>query len=369
MKASLKKLTTSILVLTAVAFVFFKYREYIQNPWTRDGQVRAEIIQLTSRVSGPIVSLPIKDNQFVKAGDVLFVIDPRTFEASYEQAKASFERTRDTYEAGVRQVEVAQAQVEAARASVLQAASKVRQLDSVIEKNKAEYLRQQELLPQQATSLKAVERTKASYEVSMEEHKGAVAALAQSKAALGKAEASLAEVQANLGQLGDANAGIRAARAALRQAELNLEFTTVKAPLDGYVTNLNLRLGSHAVANQPILALLDVNSYWVQGFFKETLVGDIQAGNEAIVTLMTYPDQPIKGTVDSIGWGISQQNGSTGFELLPNVSPTFEWIRLAQRVPVRIRLGEVPDNIQLRVGTTASVLVRTRSAGTAEGEQ
>jgi len=367
MKASLKKITTGILVLAAAVFVFFKYREYIENPWTRDGQVRADIIQITSRVTGPIVSLPIKDNQFVKAGDILFVIDPRTFEASYDQAKASLDKTGDTYEAGIRQVEVAKAQVEAAKASVLEAASRVRQLDSVIEKNKAEYKRQQELLPQQATSQKAVERTKASYEVSVEEHKGAVAALAQSKATLNKAEASLAEAQANLGKLGDANAGIRAARAALRQAELNLEFATVKAPLDGYVTNLNLRLGSNAVANQPALALLDVNSYWVQGFFKETLIANMQHGDEAVVTLMTYPDQPLKGTVDSLGWGISQHDGSTGFELLPNVSPTFEWIRLAQRVPVRIHLEEIPKDVQLRVGTTASVLVRTRSASTAEG--
>jgi multidrug resistance efflux pump len=360
MKASLKNLTTGILVLAAAAFVFFKYREYIENPWTRDGQVRADIIQVTSRVSGPIVSLPIKDNQFVKAGDVLFVIDPRTFEASYDQAEASLDKTGDNYEAGIRQVEAAKAQVEAAKASVLEAGSAVRQLDSVIEKNKAEYKRQQELLPQQATSQKSVERTKANYQVSLEKRKGAIAALAQSKATLSKAEASLSEAQASLGKLGDANAGIRAARAALRQAELNLEFTTVRAPVDGYVTNLNLRLGSNAVANQPALALLDVSSYWVQGFFKETLVANMQNGDEAVVTLMTYPDQPLRGKVDSLGWGISQQDGSTGFELLPNVSPTFEWIRLAQRVPVRIHLDEVPEGVRLRVGTTASVLVRTQ---------
>jgi multidrug resistance efflux pump len=76
---------------------------------------------------------------------------------------------------------------------------------------------------------------------------------------------------------------------------------------------------------------------------------------------MSYPDTPIEGHVDSLGWGIAQQDGSTGFELLPNISPTFEWIRLAQRVPVRIHLAEVPEGIKLRVGTTASVLVKTDS--------
>jgi len=102
-----------------------------------------------------------------------------------------------------------------------------------------------------------------------------------------------------------------------------------------------------------------VNSYWIHGFFRETTIGGIQKGDRAIITLMSYPDTPIEGHVDSLGWGIAQQDGSTGFELLPNISPTFEWIRLAQRVPVKIHLTEVPEGIELRVGTTASVLVMT----------
>ena len=127
----------------------------------------------------------------------------------------------------------------------------------------------------------------------------------------------------------------RGSEGCVRQAELNLEFTQVRAPVDGYITNLNLRFGSQAVANQAALALVDVNSYWVVGFFKENLVGDIKPGDRAIVTLMSYPDTPLEGQVDSLGWGIAQQDGSTGFELLPTISPTFEWIRLAQRVELR----------------------------------
>jgi multidrug resistance efflux pump len=176
-------------------------------------------------------------------------------------------------------------------------------------------------------------------------------------------EANLAEAKANLGAAGDANASIRVARAAVRQAELDLEFTQVRAPVDGYITNLNLRLGSQAVANQPTLALVDVNSFWICGFFKETAIGKIGEGVKAVVTLMAYPDAPLEGYVDSIGWGIAQQDGSTGFELLPTVSPTFEWIRLAQRVPVRIHLTNVPKEVKLRVGTTCSVLVMTGTAG------
>ena len=135
----------------------------------------------------------------------------------------------------------------------------------------------------------------------------------------------------------------------------------IRAPVDGYVTNLNLRLGSQAVANQPTLALVDVNSFWICGFFKETAIGKIGEGVKAVVTLMAYPDAPLEGYVDSIGWGIAQQDGSTGFDLLPSISPTFEWIRLAQRIPVRIHLDEVPEGVALRVGTTASVMVMTRA--------
>jgi len=294
---------TGSIVLLAALVLSFKYRNYVENPWTRDGQVCAEVVQITPRVSGPIVNLPIRDNQFVKTGTLLFEIDPRTFQASLDQVSAS----------------------------VQQAESVIKEIDSEIEKNKAEFERQQELLPQRATSQKSVERAEANYEVSLEKRKGALGSLAQ-------------------------------AQASLRQAELNLEFTQIKAPVDGYVTNLNLRLGSNPVANQPALALVDVSSYWVYGFFKETLIAKIRNGDKAIVTLMAYPNSPIEGYVDSLGWGIAQQDGSTGFELLPNVSPTFEWIRLAERVPVRVHLDKIPKEIQLRVGTTASVQVKTGTA-------
>ena len=200
-----------------------------------------------------------------------------------------------------------------------------------------------------------------NYEVSLEKKQEALANLTQAQATLNNSEAALAEAIANRGAEDGANAKIREAKAAVRQAELNLEFTQVTAPVDGYITNLNLRLGTQAVANQPVVALVDTDSYWIHGFFKETDIANMNAGDKAIVTLMTYPDSPLSGEVDSLGWGIAQQDGSTGFELLPNVNPTFEWIRLAQRVPVRIHLTDVPEDVELRVGTTASVLVMTES--------
>ena len=359
MKFEQKYLWTGLIVLVAILVVLVKYWDYVANPWTRDGQVRAKVVQITPRVSGRIVELVVQDNQFVKESDLLFQIDPRTYKASLEQAQAKYDKTRDSYFAQVKNVEAAKAQVEVTRTRVLQAQIKIKELDAEIEKNKAEYARQQELLPKKATSQKSLERARANYQVSVQKRSGAEANVAEAKANLIQAGADLAEAKANLGEIGDANASIREARAAVEEAKLNLEFTTVVAPADGYVTNLNLWLGSQAVTNKPAMAFVDVNSFWVHGFFRENTIEHMRKGNKAIVTLMSYPNSPMEGHVDSLGWGIAQQDGSTGTDLLPNVSPTFEWIRLAQRIPVRIHLDKVPKDVQLRVGTTASVLVMT----------
>lgn len=368
MKKMFKLTLTGVVVIIAVGLILFKYWDQVVNPWTRDGQVRADVIQITPRVSGPIVNLTVEDNQFVKAGDLLFEIDPRTFQASLDQAKANFDKIGDNYIVQQKQVDSAREQVTSSKAQIQQAQSGIHQIDSTIQKNRLELDRQKELIPQKATSQKMVDRAQANYDIALEQRKGAIASLAQAKANVGKAEASLAQAQATLGSLGATNPAVREAQSAVRQAELNIEFTSVRAPVDGYVTNLNLRLGSHTVANQPVLALVDVNSFWIHGFFKETQIERIAPGNKAIVTLMSYPDSPIEGHVDSIGWGISQNDGSSGHNLLPAISPTFEWIRLAQRLPVRIQLSEVPEPVALRVGTTASVLVMTGSSKPAASE-
>jgi len=133
----------------------------------------------------------------------------------------------------------------------------------------------------------------------------------------------------------------------------------VRAPVDGYVTNLKLRYGTQTVANQPALALIDSNSFWVYGFFKETQIRNVRPGNKTVIKLMTYPDQPLDGVVEGTGWGISQQDGQSDADLLPTINPTFDWIRLAQRIPVRIRLTRIPEDVELRVGTTASVFITT----------
>ena len=286
-----KKLLSGMIVLLAVGVVLFKYQDYLVNPWTRDGMVRAQVVQITPRVSGPIVKLPIKDNQPVKSGDLLFEIDPSTYQVAIRQAEAA---------------------VENAKAKVKEALDKEQRAVQVRKSNPG------------AISEQDVESR----------HNARVAS----------------------------QASVKEAQASLQSAQLNLDFTRVTAPVDGYVTNLSLRIGSQAVSNSPALALVDTNSYWIHGYFRENTIRNIRKGDRAIVTLMTYHDRPLEGTVDSLGWGVAQQDGSTSFDLLPSISPTFEWIRLAQRIPVRIHLTSAPDDIALRVGTTASVLVMTGSS-------
>jgi multidrug resistance efflux pump len=363
MKDLQKYLLTAAIVALAVVVVLFKYWAYVTNPWTRDGRVRADVLQIASRVTAPIVEVAIEDNQFVRAGDVLFRLDPRTFEIASAQARANLEVTRYEVEAMSPNITSAEANVLAVQASVAQAEAGVAEAKAEIEKNKADYERQQDLLPQNASSKKSVESAKASYEVSKEKLKAAEAGLGAAKAALSQAKAGVVGARASLGTPGDSNARLQLAEAQLRQAQLNLEFATVTAPVDGYVTNLNLRLGDQVVANRPALALVDVNSYWVHGFFKETGIADVEPGDRAVVTLMSYPDTPLEGRVESLGWGIAESDGAPSTDLLPSVSPTFEWIRLAQRIPVRIQLIDVPENIHLRVGSTCSVLVTTGEAG------
>ncbi|MEM9254605.1 MAG: HlyD family secretion protein [Pseudomonadota bacterium] len=143
----------------------------------------------------------------------------------------------------------------------------------------------------------------------------------------------------------------------LRGAKLNLSYTQVFAAVDGYVSNIDFQIGTQAVANSPILALVDSNSFWVFGYFRESQIGRFRIGDPATVTLMAYPDLPLEGYVESLGWGIAPADGNTGVKLLPSIKPVFQWIRLAQRIPVRIKLEQIPEGVELRFGLTASVMV------------
>ncbi len=364
LSAPTKFLITGTVIVAVIGAILWTYWDYVVNPWTRNGQIMAQVIQITPRVTGTIVDLPIIDNQFVKKGDLLFQIDPRTYESTLDGARGMLAETEDEIEALAAQVEATAATIEQYEAEIVYHQQQVRGKEARLKDYQLQFRRYTQLVKDGAASQERVEQAEADVIDAEAVVDGARAELLAAEARKLEAEADLARDIANRGVLGELNARRQTAKARVHSAELALEFTSVVAPVDGYVTNLNLRLGDHATANKAALALVDVESYWIYGFFKESYLGDINPGDKAIVTLMTYPDKPIEGRVEGMGWGVWQKDGSTAQELLPYIGATFEWIRLAQRVPVRIEIEKVPEGVDLRVGTTGSVLVLKGTAGT-----
>ncbi len=356
-------LIAGAVIVVVVGGILWTYWDYVVNPWTRNGQVYAQVIQVTPRVSGTIVELHVIDNQFVKKGDLLFRIDPRTFESTVEQKEAELVRAQDEIAALKNEVVARAAAIQRYDRKVAQAQSQIKAFKATTEDTGATYARMQKAVVSGAVSRDMLDQTRAEYDFAQAKLQNAKDLELEMIASKLQAEADWARAKAELGAEGEANARLRAAKAHLHHALLDLEFTEVVAPVDGYVTNLNLRIGDHAAAKHALLALVDADSYWVYGFFKENMLADISVGDRAVVTLMSHPGKPIEGRVVSRGWGVEQKDGGTGEELMPKVQPFFEWIRLAQRVPVRVEFEELPEGVDLIVGTTGSVLVLSGTSG------
>ncbi|PWC57454.1 hypothetical protein TSH7_09690 [Azospirillum sp. TSH7] len=172
------------------------------------------------------------------------------------------------------------------------------------------------------------------------------------------------DVQQTAGAAAQAAATYDGAVAALDLAKLNLARATIRAPIDGYVTNLRLRPGDYATAGVTKIAILDATSFWITSYFEETKLRRIRVGSPAQIMLMGF-DDALSGHVESIGRGIEDSNGTPGHSGLPNVEPTFSWVRLAQRIPVRIRIDRVPPGVELTAGMTATVAIESATAGDA----
>ena len=280
----IKVAVTLAVVGMALVAALLMYGRYLSKPWTRDAYVRANVIGIAPRVPGPIIEIPIKDNQPVKKGDLLFRIDPRTFQAALDQAQGQLEQTE-------------------AKLTDLEANAK----------------RAVELLNQNVISREQYDDQVQTFEA--------------------------------------AKADVAAARAAVENARLNLEFSTVVSPVDGYLTNINTSPGTYVAAGQQLLALVDTSTFWVAAYFKETQINHVQPGDQVRITLMGHNDQPFDGEVVSTAWGIYVQDGSTaGNEMLPDVPQTIDWVRLPNRFPVRVQITGQPP-VPLRIGQTASVAV------------
>ena len=281
MKKFFSLLATLLVLALAIWIGRTLWEHYMNTPWTRDGRVRADIINVAADVNGYVVGVPVKDNQLVKKGDVLLEIDPEHYQIMVKQAQSLVASRKATWE--MRKVN----------------AHRRADMDSMV--------------------------------ISRENRDDAS----------NIADSALADYQHALAQL-DA-------------AQLDLKRTKVLATVDGYVTNLNVHRGDYARVGDPKMAVIDMNSFWVYGFFEETKLPHVKVGDKADMQLMS--GETLKGHVESISRGIYDRDNPESRELIADVNPTFNWVRLAQRVPVRIHIDEVPEGVLLAAGITCTVIV------------
>ncbi len=286
-RAMLRPALTLAVTGGTILLIVALWRAYMLAPWTRDGRVGADVVQVMPDVSGRVAEVRIVDNQRVRRGDILYVID-----------RARFALAVDAAEAGLR-------------------------------------ARRAELLLKTAT--------------------------ARRRDRLGSDIVAAETIDQADGEARMAQAAYDAAAVALATARLDLARTTVTAPVDGYATNLRLRPGDYATAGATRVAIVDADRVWVTGYFEETKLAHIAPGARAEVKLMGY-DAPLPGHVESIGRGIADPNDSPDGRGLPSVDPVFTWVRLAQRIPVRVRIDRVPPGVTLAAGMTCSVAIGERLA-------
>lgn len=284
-KSIFRFLITLLIFAAAILLAHTLWQRYMDSPWTRDGRVRADVINIAPDVSGQIVELPIHDNQQVHKGDLLMQIDPAHYQLALQQADAA--------------VQVRKAELEMHRAQARRRADMDSQVVSRENRENAD---------------SAVATAAAQYQV----------AVAQRDA-----------------------------------AKLNLDRTKVFAPVDGYITNLNVRRGDFATAGVAKIAIVDSHSFWVYGYFEETKLPYLAVGDKAKIQLIN--GATLEGHVDSISRGIYDRDNPQSRELLADVNPTFNWVRLAQRIPVRIQIDEVPKGVLLAAGLTCTVVLEPAS--------
>lgn len=284
-KASKSILRVGITLAIAVAAGWLAYTlwvRYTDYPWTRDGRVRADVVNIAPDVAGLVTAVPVHDNQYVHRGEVLFRIDTMHYQHALAEAKAMVQQRKSMWE---------MKQQQSARRAHLD--------DEVISRENRE-----------DTDL------------------GALAAKAEYEAAMAQVE----------------------------KIKLDLERTVVRSPVDGWVSNLLVRPGDFAQVGAAKLAVIDQHSFWVYGYFEEHKLSMIKIGDPAEVQLLGSHAK-LKGHVESIAHGITDRDNPTDIRLLANVNPTFNWVRLAQRIPVRIHLDQIPANMALVAGMTCSVVI------------
>jgi multidrug efflux system membrane fusion protein len=390
-KARLGRIIGIVIVAAAILMLIIVVLQTDLHPRTDDASVRANFIEIAPEVSGRLTELPVKDNAFVKQGDLLFVIDPRPYQYALQQALSDQEALEQQIIDARRHIAAQGSAAEAARATVFDARAGVQTAGSAIDVSAAAVARAQAavaaadaslklatnnlhriepLLKKQYVTVEQIDQANTAVRVAQGNYDEAQAALLQAQAGQQQANfrkieaASLAEEQqAKLGQAihtidtVDTLESQRPAKAAkVDAARLDLERTRVVAPFNAYVTNMNISIGAYARPGAPLFTLIDTRTWYVIANYRESKLKNIHLNDHVDLYLMGHPDRRFNGVVESIGYGVFPEDGAVA-QGLPNIERTLNWVHLSSRFPVRIRVQD-PDPELFRIGATAVTVVR-----------
>ncbi|GAA5215463.1 HlyD family secretion protein [Corallincola platygyrae] len=324
-----KKLTQTILIVAGLLLLWYLIADRI-TPSTDQARLRAFVIPIASEVPGSIQTVGVENNQVVQQDDLLFQIDPERYQLAVSQAEANLELAGQGVGADIEAVSAAQAAVLNAQA----------------------HLTNREAQAKRTLTLTKQGIMAASF------GDQAIAGVKKARASLAKAEADLRAAKQKLGAEGEENANMRNAITALRQARLDLQNTTVKAPYLGAVTNLQVAEGHYAQTGAPLMTFISAEDVWVEAYMRENNLGNITPGDEVEMVLDAAPARVFKGKVASVGYGVSWDNNNQ-LGQLQTINSSSGWLREAQRIPVIIRFSDDESKGLRRVGGQVDVIVYT----------
>ncbi len=319
----------AMIVAGAIVLGVYVTHLYYVYPRTDDAYVRANVVGVAPHVSGPITELPVQDNQHVRQGQLLFVVDARPYRSAVDKAEADLALTN--------------LQISALGDSIRAARAREAQLEADAAYDRQYLERIQPLLSRHFVTANDVFNARSRLEAA--------------EAAVASAHSEVSKAENDLGQYGDINARRKAAEAALYDAKLNVEYCYVRAPFDSYVTNLNIAVGQYANEGREVMSLVDNRTWYVLANFRENFLGYIRPGMRVEVYLLSYPNKRFHGRVQGVGWALYQGNGAS-VAGLPEVEETLNWVRLSQRFPVRIILEDPDPAFPFRMGSTAVVTIQ-----------
>ncbi|EJJ4225512.1 multidrug transporter subunit MdtN [Salmonella enterica] len=336
-KAPCNKLPALLLVLLVVIALIFVIWRVDSKPATDDAYVSADTIDVVPEVSGRIVELAVVDNQQVKQGDLLFRIDPRPYEASLAKAQASLAALDKQIMLTQRSVDAQKFAAGSVEATVAKARAAARQANDTLK-------RTEPLLSQGFVSAEDVDRARTAQRASEADLNAVLLQAQQAASAVSGVDALVAQRVA--------------IQADIALTKLHLEMATVRAPFDGRVVSLKTSIGQFASAMKPIFTLIDTRHWYVVANFRETELKNIHTGTIATLRLMSDSGKTFSGKVDSIGYGVLPDDGGIILGGLPRVSRSINWVRVAQRFPVKIMVDK-PDPEMFRIGASAIASLET----------